>query len=128
MTWCSCHGRAICQWEILKPFAKPTGLAVASLMVAGWLNFALAQDKGKKPHYPKPPAAENVPLVPEAWKAAPRKPTTPAEIDHLLAQAQKTDKLSPAPLITDEEFIRRASLDLTGKLPSPAQIEEFVKS
>lgn len=31
-----------------------------------------------------------------------------------------------APIIDDETFIRRVSLDVTGKRPSPAQIEKFV--
>ncbi|MBC7924959.1 MAG: DUF1549 domain-containing protein, partial [Bryobacteraceae bacterium] len=33
-----------------------------------------------------------------------------------------------ASLTTDEEFIRRVSLDLTGRLPSPDAITEFVAS
>jgi len=31
-----------------------------------------------------------------------------------------------APLSTDEEFIRRLTLDLTGRIPSPADIRAFV--
>jgi hypothetical protein len=34
--------------------------------------------------------------------------------------------LVPSELCTDEQFIRRASLDLTGTLPTPAQVQAFV--
>src|SRR5262245_55804825 len=115
-----------------KPMNHPRGWVIAVLVVAGWLGFsaALAQQKEKKPHYTPHPSAENVKLVTEAWKTAPRKPLSTAELDRLLTEAQQKEKekVAPAPLVTDEQFIRRATLDLTGKLPSPAQIEEFVKS
>jgi len=34
--------------------------------------------------------------------------------------------VAPAPLSTDEEFYRRITLDLTGRIPSPADIRAFV--
>src|SRR5262249_55469976 len=37
----------------------------------------------------------------------------------------KANNIAPAPLTTDEQFIRRASLDLTGKLPSAAEVSAF---
>ena len=80
----------------------------------------------KKPAYPSHPDAKNVKIVPDAWRSAPHKPLTPAEVDELLARELKSDKLTPSPLTTDEQFIRRATLDLTGKLPLPADVEEFV--
>jgi len=76
---------------------------------------------------PKAGSAENVPIIPEAWKAVPNKAITPAEIDRLLNDKHKADKKTPAPLVGDEQFLRRVSLDLTGKLPSPAQVEAFIK-
>ncbi len=36
--------------------------------------------------------------------------------------------IASAPLSTDEEFVRRIYLDLTGKLPTPTEIREFVAS
>src|SRR6516165_6643893 len=73
----------------------------------------------KKPGYPSHPDAKNVKITPDAWKTAPRKPLTPPEVDELLSKELKNDKLTPAPLTTDEQFIRRVTLDLTGKLPLP---------
>jgi len=48
------------------------------------------------------------------------------EIDtHLYARLQKLG-LVPSELCTDAEFIRRASLDAIGTLPTPEQVREFV--
>src|SRR5205807_8915747 len=35
-------------------------------------------------------------------------------------------KVQPAPLTTDEQFIRRVTLNLSGQLPLPADVTEFV--
>ena len=43
----------------------------------------------------------------------------------MLEASFKTAKIVPAKLIGDEEFIRRATLDVTGKLPSPKQVIAF---
>ncbi|HLJ97167.1 MAG TPA: DUF1549 domain-containing protein [Gemmataceae bacterium] len=67
------------------------------------------------------------PLVsPESWGTAKKVPLRPGEIDQLLATELHTEKITPAPLTTDEEFLRRVSLDLTGHLPLPADVDEFV--
>lgn len=36
--------------------------------------------------------------------------------------------IAPSELCTDEEFLRRVSLDLTGTLPAPKQVQEFLQS
>src|SRR5947209_18511283 len=65
-------------------------------------------------------------LTSEAWQNALRTPATAAEIDGLMTSALRQDRIQPAPLTTDEQFIRRVTLDLTGELPVPADVEEFV--
>lgn len=47
-------------------------------------------------------------------------------IDDLLFSRMETDRITPAPLTTDAEFIRRASLDLTGRIPQPEQVSAFL--
>jgi hypothetical protein len=47
-------------------------------------------------------------------------------IDAATLRTWKALGLKPSPLCTDAEFIRRASLDITGTLPTPAQINAFV--
>jgi hypothetical protein len=48
-----------------------------------------------------------------------------AQVDALLASEQGLSKTSPATLTSDEIFLRRATLDLQGRLPSPAEITTF---
>lgn len=52
---------------------------------------------------------------------------TPTEIDqHVVTKLQKLG-IEPSGLCTDEEFLRRVSLDLTATLPTPAEIKAFLK-
>jgi hypothetical protein len=48
------------------------------------------------------------------------------EIDRLVAAELAKAKIAPAPRTTDEQFIRRVYLDLTGRLPMPADVTEFL--
>jgi hypothetical protein len=73
---------------------------------------------------PKAPA--RAALSPEAWQNAPLAVAQPAEIDRFVAHELQADNLEPAPLTTDEQFLRRVTLDLTGQLPVPADVTEFV--
>jgi hypothetical protein len=73
-----------------------------------------------------PPAPRSALLTQEAWQQAPLTPLRPGELDQLVAQEQETSKIEPAPLTTDEQFIRRVNLDLTGQLPLPADVTEFI--
>jgi hypothetical protein len=77
---------------------------------------------------PTPPAkpAARAALNPEVWQNAPLAVAEPAEIDRLVAHELQADNLEPAPLTTDEQFVRRVTLDLTGQLPVPADVTEFV--
>jgi hypothetical protein len=65
-------------------------------------------------------------LTVEAWQQAPLKAVSPDEIDLLVAKELQTSKVQPAPRTSDEQFIRRVTLDLTGELPLPADVTEFV--
>lgn len=47
-------------------------------------------------------------------------------IDDEIFGAMAARGIASAPLASDEEFVRRASLDLTGRLPSPAAIRDYV--
>ncbi len=48
-------------------------------------------------------------------------------IDKYIFQKIRQDKVPHASLCSDVEFLRRVSLDLTGRLPEPEKIREFVK-
>ena len=73
-----------------------------------------------------PPAPRSSLLKVEDWQKAPLEPIRPGEIDQLLTAELQRDQIQPAPLTADEQFIRRATLDLTGELPVPADVTEFV--
>lgn len=47
-------------------------------------------------------------------------------IDHHVAAQLAALKILPSDRCTDEEFLRRSSLDATGSLPTPEQIEQFL--
>lgn len=49
-------------------------------------------------------------------------------IDDFIFAKLEQKAIAPAALSTDEEFVRRIYLDLTGRLPSPADIKDFVGS
>ena len=56
------------------------------------------------------------------WK----QPETWGEIDKLVAAKWQRMKISPSGVCTDEEFIRRIYLDLTGLPPTPDKVAAFV--
>lgn len=76
------------------------------------------------------PEVRAVILKDDDWQRSASKPITAKEVDELIAKELRASniQLGPAPLTTDEQFIRRASLDLTGQLPSPTDIADFVAS
>jgi hypothetical protein len=61
---------------------------------------------------------------------APAQPPDPARlaarIDEHLERAWREAKVRPAPAADDAEFLRRAFLDLTGRIPRPADVHRFL--
>ncbi len=49
-----------------------------------------------------------------------------AQIDSLLADDWASQQITPAPPATDAEFFRRASLDLSGRIPAVADVRRFL--
>ncbi len=93
-------------------------LTFALLVLAG----AAVRADDKKPA----PGPKSSVLTSEAWTSAPVVPVKPGEIDALISKELKDSGIKPAPLTTDEQFLRRVMLDLTGELPVPADVTEFV--
>jgi Protein of unknown function (DUF1549)/Protein of unknown function (DUF1553) len=90
-------------------------------------NKPSANRKAAAPSKPvAPPAPRSSLLTAEAWQKAPLSPIERGEIDRLVARELQRDHIEPAPLTTDEQFVRRVMLDLTGQLPVPADVTEFV--
>jgi Protein of unknown function (DUF1549)/Protein of unknown function (DUF1553) len=106
-------------------------LASAAFVIPLQVEARADQKKNqKRPGQPTKPIAPPPPrsalLTHEAWQAAPQKPLEDRELDRLVITELQQEKISPAPLVSDEQFLRRVSLDLTGKLPMPADVTEFV--
>lgn len=78
------------------------------------------------PHQPPrpaaPPPSPAALLKPEPWQKSPDRPATPAEIDDLLAAGDAE------PVVADDVFLRRVTLDLTGRLPTADELAAFVAS
>lgn len=50
-----------------------------------------------------------------------------ARIDAELARGWAAAKIEPSPIANDAEFLRRASLDLLGRVPTHAEVERFLQ-
>jgi hypothetical protein len=73
-----------------------------------------------------PPAPRSAVLTSEAWQNVPMVSALPSDIDNAVNKELEISKITPAPLTSDEQFIRRVTLDLTGQLPVPADVTEFI--
>jgi hypothetical protein len=78
----------------------------------------------------KKPAAKKKPAPPKqvaVWKKPDRKPVVKLNSDQLDALVTKALGKAPvAPPLDDEAFLRRVSLDLIGRQPSPAEMDKFL--
>jgi hypothetical protein len=128
----------------LQPFCRRwaalgiVGLCVATLLIEARSQAAPpakkpAQPPAKKPGFQKPDDRPTAPPAPraslltnEAWVNAPLTPVKSEEIDRLVGRELQAEGIKPAPLTTDEQFLRRVTLDLTGRLPAPAAVLGFV--
>ncbi len=105
-------------------------LAIAVPLLAG---CALAQEvkAGDRVH-PEPPAGRREPLDQFTESVRSRLPSDPGAAarprnfidDHIFAKAGRNG-IPLAPLSSDTEFLRRVSLDLTGRLPEVDAIRKF---
>lgn len=66
--------------------------------------------------------------LPVSDKAGERYPPvpTPTKIDELVVAKLRKLGIVPAPVVDDATFLRRVSLDMTGTLPVPSEVEAFL--
>jgi hypothetical protein len=103
------------------------GLSLALILGAGNL---LAAPPPASPTQSSPPGDRWVVLKEQDWQRPLAKTVTPRDIDELVEKEFKTSTspVVPTTLTSDEQFLRRVNLDLTGQLPAPADIAAFVAS
>lgn len=67
-------------------------------------------------------------LRPTSELVGPRYPgvPTPTKIDELVVAKLRKLGIVPSELSTDAEFLRRVTLDMTGSLPTPQEVESFL--
>lgn len=113
-------------------------LSRLALLTGGvWLALYAAEQPAKRKAIDKDhpetagPQRERVnALTEEVSQQLPRSRSLPVTrknyIDEFIFGAMERDKVPHAGLSTDQEFLRRISLDLTGRLPEPAAIRKFL--
>lgn len=65
--------------------------------------------------------AANAADAPSSWD-----PAVSREIDARLVAALKTERITPAPRADDAQLVRRLSLDVLGRIPSPEDTQAFL--
>jgi hypothetical protein len=67
-------------------------------------------------------------LLPVSDKTGPNYPDvpTPTRVDELIVAKLRKLGIVPSELCTDSEFLRRLSLDMTGSLPAPEEVDAFL--
>jgi hypothetical protein len=113
------------------------GLLVLTVLLSGFEQFAPAQpggkktDPGKKPDDKKTDPGKKAPPL-ETKKvhrllADEKGAEQVAYINYEIRQKWEENKITPAPECTDYEFIRRASLDIIGRIAKVSEIDQFMK-
>lgn len=82
----------------------------------------------KKIRYHPASNRSGVAVMPPAWEKIEAKPLTPAELDRLLTGNHRADQVTLSSRTTDEQFLRRLTLDLWGRLPTAEELRAFVNN
>lgn len=87
-----------------------------------------AKDQKPKTALPTDVERSDVEIAPVDPKLKESAFRSAAKIDEIIDEALKKAKVEPNPLTSDEQFLRRAYLDIAGTIPTSKQAESFLKS
>ncbi|MEP7355391.1 MAG: DUF1549 domain-containing protein [Acidobacteriota bacterium] len=73
-----------------------------------------------------PLAVASLPSAPGGSRTDTMQNPSVSVVDREIFQAMAAANVAPAPSTTDYEFVRRVTLDLTGRIPTPAAVTAFV--
>jgi hypothetical protein len=107
--------------EAAKGEAKVKKAKKARETLASLKTLSEATRKDAEPH-------SKAKLPPRPEKVVTQPTLTSAALDSLIDKHLAEAKVPEASATTDVEFIRRVTLDLTGKLPTPEQVYNFVQT
>lgn len=111
-----------------------TGIRAQEVDTASWENCTYRNDPGavellaaraRRDAYERALRVSRQFTAADAAASAAELPRRNFIDEHILGRLA-ADGVAPAALSTDEEFLRRVTLDLTGRTPSPADIRAFV--
>jgi hypothetical protein len=112
-----------------RALAWSAGLAVVAGLIVGWHHLSPARAEKKAPA--KKPGASKKPEAPGTRAVVDQlaQPDGAAQVAYINEEIRKKwqeTKIKPSPRCSDYEFIRRASLDLIGRIARPAEIAKFM--
>src|SRR5262245_57899741 len=114
---------------MLQPIRRSAWHLIASILALTLVTSARADDAKAPAKESKEAKSTPLPtgqLGQKDWLQHPTTPLKAGEIDQLVGANLRKANLAPTPLTTDEQYIRRVTLDLTGRLPMPADVTEFL--
>ncbi|MBX2851898.1 MAG: PSD1 and planctomycete cytochrome C domain-containing protein [Phycisphaeraceae bacterium] len=110
--------------SMMPPKGKPRPTKAEIETLVKWIDQGMAWDEGftfAKSTY-EPPLEPRRPKLPKAL------PGRDNPVDRIIDAYLAKQGLKPQPPLDDAAFYRRASMDLIGLLPDPAEVQRFVES
>lgn len=113
----------------LKVNAQRALFALVVWTLVSPLSWAQASKKPKTPPAPPIPVPTRTITIAKVKSEEATKAIASAKlIDRMVADNYAKHKVQPNPLTTDEEFVRRVYLDVTGTIPNTKQVQNFLIS
>jgi hypothetical protein len=116
----------LCSLAVNLPPARVLGTALVAFLALPGIRLHAGTAPKKADAKGDTVAAAKGIITPQAWRSASTAPLQPGEVDRLIDGELAKAGVRPGPGLTDEQFVRRVLLDLTGRLPVPADVTEFL--